>query len=271
MNNISIGQYIPGDSIIHRADPRTKLFAVLVYMVMLFVSDGPWGLALAAVFVVTALVTARIGIKLVLRSARPVLLVAILTALINLFSVRTGDVLLSAGFITITSGGLATAVRMTSRLFLLIIGVSILTYTTTPISLTDGLEKVFGPLKKIHFPVHDIAMMMTIAIRFVPPLVEEADRITKAQASRGADFTSGGIITRVRRFFPILLPMIIGAFTRADQLADAMEARCYRGDVNRTKYRRLQFTSADAVLFPVIFAFAAGMILIRIFVYGGAA
>lgn len=264
MNNITIGQYIPGNSLLHRADPRTKLIATILYMVMIFVSDGVVGLALSALLVFTAVTVSGVGWKLILRSLRGILFVAVFTAVINLFAVKSGNVLVDMGFLSITTGGIVNAVRLVIRLFLLIMGVSLLTFTTTPISLTDGIETMFRPLNRIHVPVHDIAMMMTIAIRFVPPLMEEASRITRAQASRGADYSTGGLVARVKGFFPILLPMIVGAFTRADQLADAMEARCYRGGEGRTKYNKLSFSKADIVFAGFLMIYTVAMILAKI-------
>ncbi|MBR5137032.1 MAG: energy-coupling factor transporter transmembrane protein EcfT [Clostridia bacterium] len=265
MNNITIGQYIPGNSILHRADPRTKLIATILYMVMLFVSDGPVGLACSAALLIAAVSTSKVGWKLVLRSLKTILIVVIFTAVINLLVIKEGTVLVNFWLITITTGGVFTTLRLIVRLFLLIMGVSLLTFTTTPISLTDGIETMFKPLNKIKVPVHDIAMMMTIAIRFVPPLMEEAGRITRAQASRGADYTSGGLMARVKGFFPILLPMIVGAFTRADQLADAMEARCYRGGEGRTKFNKLAFTKVDVYLTVILCLYTLAMILAKIF------
>ena len=263
MNNITIGQYIPGNSLLHRADPRTKLIATILYMVMIFVSDGVIGLALSALLVFTAVTVSGVGWKLILRSLRGILFVAVFTAVINLFAVKGGSVLVDIGFLSITTGGIVNAIRLVIRLFLLIMGVSLLTFTTTPISLTDGIETMFRPLNKIHVPVHDIAMMMTIAIRFVPPLMEEAGRITRAQASRGADYSTGGIVARVKGFFPILLPMIVGAFTRADQLADAMESRCYRVGEGRTKYNKLSFSKADIVFAGFLTVYTVAMILAK--------
>lgn len=265
MNSVTIGQYIPGDSILHRADPRTKLIVTILYMIMVFVSDGFAGLTLSAILLISAVSTSKVGWKLVLRSVKSILIVVVFTSIINLLTVRTGVVLVDFWIIKITTGGIINTIRLVIRLFLLIMGVSLLTFTTTPISLTDGIETMFKPLNKIKVPVHDIAMMMTIAIRFVPPLMEEASRITRAQASRGADYTSGGLMARVKGFFPILLPMIVGAFTRADQLADAMEARCYRGGEGRTKFNKLAFTNIDGQIGFIISLYTAAMILAKIY------
>ncbi len=265
MNSITIGQYVPGNSILHRTDPRTKLIATILYMVMVFVSDGPVGLALSAVLLVVSVSASGVGWKLVVRSVRSILIVVIFTSIINLLAVRTGTVLVQFWIITITTGGVFNTLRLVIRLFLLIMGVSLLTFTTTPISLTDGIETMFRPLNRIHVPVHDIAMMMTIAIRFVPPLMEEASRITRAQASRGADYSTGGLMARVKGFFPILLPMIVGAFTRADQLADAMESRCYRGGEGRTKFNKLAFTRADGMVALILCIYTTAMILAKIY------
>ena len=232
MMNVTIGQFFPGDSFLYHLDPRTKLLLTI---------------ALIFLFVLWCAVSTKIGLKYMLRGLKPLFVIIALTFVLNLFLMRDGDVLVRWGIIRITSGGLHTAVFMAVRLMLLVLCSQILTLTTSPISLTDGLESLMRPLSKIGFPAHEISMMMSIALRFIPTLVEETTKIRRAQMARGADFESGGLIQRAKSMVPLLVPLFVSAFRRADELAMAMEARCYRGGKGRTKMKQLHFHWRDAL------------------------
>lgn len=244
IRDITIGQYFPGKSAIHKMDPRIKILLSILYIVMLFVADNMWGLLLGVLFGFAAYLISRIPLSMIWKSMKPVVPIVIFTAVLNLF-LSTGDPLWQWKFLKITREGIETAVFMSVRILCLIAGTSLLTYTTSPIALTDGIERLLSPLKKIKLPVHELAMMMTIALRFIPTLLEETDRIMKAQMSRGADFSSGNIMKRARNMLPILIPLFISAFRRADELALAMEARCYRGGEGRTRMNELVYKKGD--------------------------
>lgn len=246
IRDITIGQYFPGKSAIHKMDPRIKILLSILYIVMLFVADNMWGLLLGVLFGFAAYLISRIPLSMIWKSMKPVVPIVIFTAVLNLF-LSTGDPLWQWKFLKITKEGIETAVFMSVRILCLIAGTSLLTYTTSPIALTDGIERLLSPLKKIKLPVHELAMMMTIALRFIPTLLEEADKIMKAQMARGADFESGNIIQRAKAMVPLLVPLFISAFRRAGDLAMAMEARCYHGGEGRTRLRILKLTRADAV------------------------
>ena len=246
IRDITIGQYFPGKSAIHKMDPRIKILLSILYIVMLFVADNMWGLLLGVLFGFAAYLISRIPLSMIWKSMKPVVPIVIFTAVLNLF-LSTGDPLWQWKFLKITREGIETAVFMSVRILCLIAGTSLLTYTTSPIALTDGIERLLSPLKKIKLPVHELAMMMTIALRFIPTLLEEADKIMKAQMARGADFESGNIIQRAKAMVPLLVPLFISAFRRAGDLAMAMEARCYHGGEGRTRLRILKLTRADAV------------------------
>jgi energy-coupling factor transport system permease protein len=263
--NISIGQYVPGESIFHRSDPRTKLTMTFAYMVIVLLINNFVGYAIAMFFLILAIVSSRVGIRMVLRSLRPIVFLIIFTVILNIFLYQGETLLLSIGFIDIYKEGILFSIQMILRILLLVAGASLLTYTTTSIMLTDGLEKIMSPLSVIGFPAHDIAMMISIALRFIPTFAEETERIMRAQASRGADFDSKKLREKIRSFIPVLVPLFIGAFRRATDLATAMEARCYRGGKNRTRYRVLQFSKADIVLTSFFIVFGVLVILSRIF------
>ena len=240
LKDITLGQYFPGDTIVHRLDPRTKLILMIVYITALFMAKG----FLAYVFMFTVLIIclalSRIKPKAVLRGLRPVFIIIIITVILNIFFIRGETILFQYRAIVITQEGVLNAVFMASRLMMLIISTFLLTYTTSPITLTDGLERMLSPFKKIKLPVHEFSMMMSIALRFIPTLIEETDKIMSAQKSRGADFETGGLIKRAKAILPLIIPLFISAFRRADELATAMESRCYHGGEGRTKMKVLK-------------------------------
>ncbi len=246
MKDITIGQFFPGDTLMHRLDPRIKLVAVLLYIVELFLVKTLCGFALMAVLLAIAVAISKTPPKTMLRSLKPLLILIIFTSILNLFYTK-GDPIFTIWKLTATWQGLEMALFMVLRISLLILGSSLLTYTTSPIMLTDAMERLMSPLKALHVPVGELAMMMTIALRFIPTLIEETDKIMKAQMARGADFESGNIIRRVKSMIPVLVPLFVSAFRRADELALAMEARCYRGGKGRTRMKELKFSSLDAV------------------------
>ena len=247
LNDITIGQYFPGTSVVHKADPRSKILFCLAYIVALFITNSWQGYALlAAVFVAVALASG-VPKRMLAKSVKPLWIIVLLTIIFQAFA-GDGHVLWKLGEIAVTTGGLTTGVFMALRLVLLIMMSSLLTLTTSPLDLTDAIERLLGPFKKIGVPAHEIAMMMTIALRFIPTLIEEMDRIMKAQQSRGAEFSEGSLVQRARSIVPLIVPLFISAFRRADDLAVAMEARCYRGGEGRTRMKVLRFAVRDAVL-----------------------
>ena len=265
LKDITLGQYFPGKTPIHRLDPRTKLILLIVYMVALFCAKWfvSYGLMLAFLVGVTAL--GRIPLRSMTKGLKPMLIFIILTALLNLFYTRGGRLLVSWKFIHIYSKGLEAAFFMVLRIMLLICGTFLLTYTTSPIALTDALERLLSPLKKIKVPVHELAMMMSIALRFIPTLIEETDKIMSAQKARGADFETGSLIRRAKALIPILVPLFVSAFRRADELATAMECRCYHGGNGRTRLKVLRFGANDLIAFLVGALLLAGVIVLRHF------
>lgn len=261
IRDITIGQYFPGKSAIHKMDPRIKILLSILYIVMLFVADNMWGLLLGVLFGFAAYLISRIPLSMIWKSMKPVVPIVIFTAVLNLF-LSTGDPLWQWKFLKITREGIETAVFMSVRILCLIAGTSLLTYTTSPIALTDGIERLLSPLKKIKLPVHELAMMMTIALRFIPTLIEETDKIMSAQKARGADFESGNIFQRAKALVPILVPLFISAFRRADELATAMECRCYHGGEGRTALHVLHYKTADWLTLAGFVALAAGVIVL---------
>lgn len=245
MNNITIGQYIPGDSIIHRADPRTKIILSIVFMAMIFLVNSFWTFIAVTLFTILSVLISGVPLKYTLKGLKPLLLIIVFTAVINIFTTGGTPISNIVPLKYITYEGLILAVRLALRLALIIISGSLLTFTTTPILLTDGIEKLLNPFKRIGIPAHELAMMMSIALRFIPTLLEETDKIMKAQAARGADFDTGNLVQRAKSFVPVLVPLFVSAFRRADELATAMEARCYRGGSGRTRMRQLKLTSDD--------------------------
>ena len=265
IRDITLGQYYPGSSWVHRLDPRTKIIATLVYVAAIFVVPDFIGFAIAFLALAAVIVIFGVPLKFLLRGLKPVFFIIALTFILNLFMIP-GDVLVKWGFLTITEQGLYTAVFMGIRLVLLIIGASMLTLTTKPINLTDGIESLLKPFEKVGLPAHDLAMMMTIALRFIPTLLEETDKIMKAQQARGADFETGNIIRRARSLIPSLVPLFISAFRIAQDLAMAMESRCYGGSGKRTRMNAVKLGGNDAVGFVLTAAFLAVIILERILI-----
>ncbi len=255
LKDITIGQYFPGNSPIHRLDPRFKIIITLIFIVMLFIGDSVWCLVLGAVFTVLAVLMSKIPVKMFAKSIKPLLPFLLITALLNLFFVSSGEVCWQWKFIKITTGGINISLFMIVRIVLLISGSSLLTYTTSPITLTDAIERLLSPLKKLKFPVHELAMMMSIALRFIPTLIEETDRIMAAQKARGAELDSGKLMARVKNMISIMIPLFVSAFRRADELASAMECRCYNGGEGRTRLRQLKAAPRDfaALAVTVIF------------------
>ena len=245
LSNITMGQYYPTDSIVHRLDPRVKILLTIAFIVGIFLVHSLWGYALALVFVYFMARLSHVPFKMLMRGLRPLRFILVLTFVLNLFFSGDGTILWQWSFITITHEGLSRAVHYCLRLLFLVIGTSLLTLTTSPVSLSDGLELLLSPLKVIRFPAHELAMMMTIALRFIPTLLEEADKIMKAQMARGADFESGNLLARAKAMVPLLVPLFVSAFRRADELAMAMEARCYRGGKGRTRMKQLKTSSVD--------------------------
>lgn len=264
LKDITIGQYFPGKSVLHRLDPRMKILLTVGYIVMLFTVSNPLGLCVGILFLIFAYAISGIPPRMITKSLKPVIPIIIFTTVLNIFFVK-GDPLFDWWIFHISRQGLLTAVVMTIRIICLIAGTSLLTYTTSPITLTDGLERLMKPLKKVHFPVHELSMMMTIALRFIPTLIEETDKIMSAQKARGADLESGGIMQRARALVPILIPLFVSAFRRADELALAMECRCYRGDVGRTRMKQLHYSWQDGVAAALTIGCIAGVIMVNIF------
>lgn len=262
LRDITIGQYYQADSIIHRLDPRVKLIGTFAYIIALFVAKNVWGYVLATVFLIGAIKLSKVPVKYMLKGMKAIAFLIVITVAFNLF-MTPGETLVSIWKLTITKQGATTAATMAVRLVYLIVGSSVMTLTTTPNELTDALESVLGPLKKIKVPVHEIAMMMSIALRFIPILMDETDKIMKAQIARGANFESGNIIERAKSLIPLLVPLFISAFRRANDLAMAMEARCYQGGERRTKMKPLKYVRADYTGLVVLIVFFVGMIATR--------
>ena len=258
LKDITLGQYFPGNTVVHRLDPRTKLLLLILYMAALFCAKWFISYALVLVFLVSVTVLGRIPLKSMTRGLKPMLIFILLTALLNLIYTREGKLLFEWKFIHIYSKGLETAFFMVLRIMMLICGTFLLTYTTSPIALTDALESLLSPLKLIKVPVHELSMMMCIALRFIPTLIEETDKIISAQKARGADFETGSLIRRAKALIPILVPLFVSAFRRADELATAMECRCYHGGKGRTRLKVLRFQPRDYLaLFVGVFLVGA--------------
>lgn len=251
LKDITLGQYYQTDSVIHRLDPRVKLVATLAFIISLFIVNSFWGYLIAAVFLVVMIRLSHVPFKFMVRGMKAIVFLLVVAGVFNLF-LTPGEVVVSFWKLKITKEGIKLALLMATRLCFLIIGSSIMTLTTTPNQLTDALEKLLGPLKKIHVPVHEIAMMMSIALRFIPILLEETDKIMKAQIARGADFESGSLITKAKNLVPLLVPLFISAFRRANDLAMAMEARCYRGGEGRTKMKPLHYEKRDYLAYGIL-------------------
>lgn len=256
LKDITLGQYFPGNSVIHRLDPRTKLIMLVVYIVALFLAKSWVSYAVMFVFLAGVIRLSTIPAKSIVRGLKPLVMILVFTGLLNLFFTQEGEVLVDFGFVAVYSGGLTRAVLMVVRILMLVSCTFLLTYTTSPIALTDGLEALLDPLKKVKVPVHELSMMMCIALRFIPTLIEETDKIMSAQKARGADFETGSLMDRAKALIPILVPLFISAFRRADELATAMECRCYQGGEGRTKMKLLRYHREDFT------SFAAGAVLV---------
>lgn len=263
IRDITIGQYYPTNSIIHQLDPRVKLIATFAYIVSLFLFHSLVGYMAVILFLATVIQLSKVPIGFIIRGLKAIVVILLFTSFFNLFLTQ-GNPIFKLGFLTITDRGVNSAIFFSIRLILLILGSSLMTFTTTPNQLTDGLEKVMGPLKRIKVPVHEISMMMSIALRFIPILLEETDKIMKAQMARGADFESGGIIKRSKSMIPLLVPLFVSAFRRANDLAMAMEARCYRGGDGRTKMKPLTYSGKDYVGYLILIGYLGIIIAIRV-------
>lgn len=262
IRDITIGQYYPAKSILHRLDPRVKLVSTLLYLVSLFLFRSIAGYLVATLFLIGIIRLSRVPFGYIVKGLKPVIMLLMITVVFNLFLKKEGEVLVHIWRLSITTAGLRNAVYMAIRLIYLIIGSSLMTFTTTPNELTDGIEALLNPLNKIRVPVHEVAMMMSIALRFIPILLEETDKIMKAQQARGADFESGNIIQRAKAMIPILVPLFVSAFRRANDLAMAMEARCYRGGEGRTKMKPLRYKGRDRAAYAMIAVYVAAVVAI---------
>ena len=266
LKDITIGQYFPMNSIIHRLDPRFKIVMTLIFIIMLFTGESFICLGISAVYTLIAVILSRIKLKMFVKSIKPLMPFLLITAVLNLLFMGDGDVYFHWKFIKITSDGINVSVFMIIRIVLLIMGSSLLTYTTSPITLTDAVERLLSPLKRFKFPVHELAMMMSIALRFIPTLIEETDKIISAQKARGAEIDTGSITNRAKNMVSILIPLFISAFRRADELATAMECRCYNGGEGRTRLRQLKSEFRDYMAFSVTILFFVCVILLNIFI-----
>ena len=268
VKDITIGQYFPGDSFIHKLDPRAKLITVFLALVEIFLCKNFLSLALVVVFAVVSVAISKISFKIVFKGLKMIYLIIILTSLLQIFYNKDGTNLIPEDWgikLQITTGGISTAIFMAVRIITLILISSLLTYTTSPTALTDGLERLLSPLKKLHIPVDTLAMMMTIALRFIPTLIEEIDKIMNAQKARGADIDSGNLVQRAKALIPIFIPLFVNSFRRAYELAFAMECRCYNGSNRRTRMKKMKFSWRDAVASVFILVMLAGIILLNHF------
>lgn len=267
IRDITIGQYYPANSVIHRLDPRVKLIGTMVYIISLFLfGNNFWGFLFTGTFLIGTILLTNVPVKYILKGLKAIIFLLLFTVSINLF-LTPGDTLWKLGFLKITKEGLTLAGFMAIRLCSLILGSSLMTFTTTPNQLTDGIERLLGPLKILRVPVHEVAMMMSIALRFIPILLEETDKIMKAQQARGADFETGGLIKRAKAMVPILVPLFISAFRRAGDLAMAMEARCYRGGKGRTKMKPLKYSLRDYLALLLFVVYIVAIVLVGKYVF----
>ena len=264
MRDITLGQYVAGNSVIHKLDPRTKIAMMILYIAMTFLVKDIWFLAIPFVYLVLELILSGISLRYTLNSLKPIRVLLILMFLLNLFFTKGEHVWLDLGFWQLTGEAVLQSCFLSVRIILLVAGASMLTLTTSPIALTDGLEKLLAPLKIFHFPAHELAMMMTIALRFVPTLMDETEKIRNAQMSRGADFESGNIFKRVKSMIPILIPLFVSSFRKADDLAIAMESRCYHGGDGRTRMHQLIFRKEDLFAILITLMFVAALIVILV-------
>ena len=264
IRDITLGQYYPADSILHKLDPRVKLVTTIVFLIALFVADDWVGYLVATVFLVAVIKLSKVPFHFMVKGLKAIFFILLITMFFNLFLTPGDVVLVQIWKLKITDKGLYTAIFMAVRLIYLILGTSVMTLTTTPNDLTDGLEKLLSPLKKLRVPVHEVSMMMSIALRFIPILLEETDKIMKAQIARGADFEHGNLVQKAKNLVPLLVPLFISAFRRANDLAMAMEARCYRGGAGRTKMKPLVYARRDYYAYAVVALFLAAIIAVRV-------
>lgn len=260
MEKITFGRYLPADSVVHRMDPRAKLLFIFGFVIVVFLANNVLTYSLLGVFTFFVIALSRVKIGFLLSSLKPVVILILFTFFLHAFFTREGDVLLEIGFLTVYKGGVIEGIFIAIRFLLLILVTSLLTLTTPPISVTDGIEALFGPLKKWKVPVHELALMMSISLRFIPTLLDETDKIAKAQMARGADFTSGSVMERVKAVIPLLIPLFVSAFKRAEELATAMEARGYRGGEGRSKYRLLVWHGRDTAALVLLVLLSAALL-----------
>lgn len=265
LNDVTFGQYYPVKSFVHRTDPRVKLLALIAYIVALFLAKNFYGLAACALVLIFAVTFSRVPLGSVLRSVKAIIFLLVFTAVLNLFFHGGEHLLVHWGIIKIYREGIIFTVFFVLRLFFLVMGSALLTLTTTPVELTDGIESLLTPLKWVRFPVHELALIMSIALRFIPTLIDETNRIIAAQKARGADFESGNIFKRIKAIVPVLIPLLISAFRRAEELGDAMDARCYSATKNRTKYKKLRFGWRDLIIFLTFASLITGVVLFNIY------
>ena len=263
LNSVIIGQYVPGDSFIHKLDPRTKIIIIFFYVIVVFFANNAWSYGLLTLFVLLAIIITRIPLRFILKGLTPIWFLIFFTFLLHLFLTKEGPVVFEWGIFTFYLGGIIQGAIISLRFLLLILMTSLLTLTTTPIEITDAIEALLNPLKKVKFPVHELALMMSISLRFIPTLMQETDKISKAQASRGVDFRTGKFKERIKAIIPLLVPLFVSAFKRAEALAMAMEARGYKGGEGRTKLRALTYATRDYIMFVVFIAVVAALFAIR--------
>lgn len=266
LKDITLGQFFPGNTLVHRIDPRFKLLMIFAFMISLFMMKGAVSLTIMSVFVFVSVIASKIGIKMIFKNLKPLMFLILFTVCLNMFF-TPGETLWQLGFVRITREGVEFSVLMAVRIILLIVGTSLLTYTTSPIRLTDAIEQLLSPLKRLKIPVGELAMMMTIALRFIPTLLNETDRIMSSQKARGADFESGGVIKRIKAFVPVLVPVFVSAFKRADELALAMESRCYRDGTGRTRLNQLKSNRFDWVILAVSVVFFSSAAVLGVLGY----
>lgn len=267
LRDVAFGQYYPTESFVHRMDPRAKILLIILYITAIFCAVTYFSFALVAFVLIVTIAVSGVPFRSVLKSVKPILFIIIFTAVLNLLFPRDGNVLVEFWIIRITDAAVSFTVMMVLRLVLLVMGTSLLTFTTTPVALTDGIEALLKPLKLVRFPVHELALIMSIALRFIPTLMDETDRIIRAQKARGADFESGNLFRRAKAMLPILIPLLISAFRRADELSDAMESRCYAGAKGRTKFKRLRFGWRDLIGALVYVGLTAAVIVDKILIF----
>lgn len=261
LKDITLGQFFPGDTVVHRLDPRTKLLFVMFYIVALFTAKSWVSFGIIFAVLAVSVILSKVSLKTIFKGLKPLVIIIVFTAILNMFFTK-GEPLVEFWVITITREGLVKAVLMVLRIIMLITGTMLLTYTTSPLALTDGLEALLRPLKKIHLPVHELSMMMSIALRFIPTLIEETDKIMSAQKARGADFETGNLIEKAKALLPLLVPLFVSAFRRADELAVAMESRCYHGDNGRTRMKQLRMQWQDIVVVTLSAVLMIGIIIL---------